>query len=117
MFLKKKSKAQDVLWNFPCERLQCAAYENTQEKHLLGESPHFYHMLPMEMRVRKDEDFLWTIMNIKDEYDTNVEAPVPTAAVVALESELAVASTNTTTPTLLIIVIGQDDERDKDAVL
>ena len=47
------------------------------------------------MRVRKDEDFLWTMMNIKDEYDKNVDAPVPTAAVIALECELAVAPTNT----------------------
>ena len=76
-------------------------------------------MPSMVMRVRKDENFLWTMIEINADYDTNVDrsSPVPTAAVVALKSELAVASTNATTPTLLIIVIGQHDERDKDAVL
>ena len=76
-------------------------------------------MPSMVMRVRKDENFLWTMIEINADYDTHVDksSPVPTAAVVALESELTVASTNTTTPTLLIIVIGQHDERDKDAIL
>ena len=76
-------------------------------------------MPSMVMRVRKDENFLWTMIEINADYDTNVDksSPVPTAAVVALESELAVASTNTTTPTLLLVVIDQDDKRDKDAVL
>ena len=74
-------------------------------------------MPSMVMRVRKDENFLWTMIEINADYDSNVDksSPVPTAAVVALESELAVASTNSTTPTLLIIVISQHDERDKDA--
>ena len=67
-------------------------------------------MLSMVIRVRKDEDFLLIMIEINAEYDTNVDAPVSTAAVVALESELTVASTNTTTPTLLIIVICQHDE-------
>ena len=44
-------------------------------------------------------------------------APVSTAAVVALESELAVASTNATAPTLLLIIIGQYYKGDKDDIM
>ena len=49
-----------------------------------------------------------------DDKGKNEEKPVPAAAaIVALEGELAVASTNAA-PTLLLVIIGEDDKTDVD---